>query len=908
MTGLANAVEHTFELRARDAGAGKSDPATVAVTPAGPPRIVSVEVTSGPGLDNGTTYGVGEEIRISVTFDQPVEVEGDPELALDAGGERLAEYDSGGGSETLVFVYVVQADDRDADGVSVGDDALRLDGDDGIGNGAGDGAELAHDGPGAQPGHRVDGARRAGVHTHAEFTHGHSVFNNGKGFYTEEYPSHTHEGHEHPDKANDHRRRPGTHVHHAQEDPNASVSGGPDVRRHDGVDHIHRCFDVNPRCNKGDAFTSGTPGLPIEVTHDHDNAEPGHGFDWAEDYFEAAPPAPTGVTATPGAGRARLAWEAPALEWDPQALAWVVPAPGLPAHVTHHEYRWTTDGADVGWTAIPDSALFGGNRAGFTVTGLADGKTYTFELRAANAGGGGPPVRAENVTTATGPEIEGVEVASTPDRNDTYVAGDGIRIEVTFDQAVEVEGDPEFGLSVGGERVAEYRWGSGTEVLVFVYTVRPEDRDRDGIWIGAHDHAENPTFRLDGDDRIRNAAGQDADLSHDAPGRQRNHKVNGGGESPGRDEHSHQEFTHSHGHSRGAFAQVFARHGHAYHVHDDTGGGHSSAMRPGQHVHHVQENLSGDFGPDLRGHGGVEHTHWCGDIEPDCNPDRETVQVADELGLPIRVTHAHTDSEPGHRFGWRGYFGEAGSDPLLSVMGAEATEGDDGALDFTVRLDREPRSEVTVRYATEDGDATAGSDYTATRGTLRFGPGETAKTVRVPILDDTVPDDGETLTLALSNASGAGIWSQAATATGTIHNREEREGPAPLTAAFEGMPEAHDGESAFTFRVAFSADIGISYRSLREDAFTVDRRPGDGRGAGGRPAGSLRDDGRAGRRRRGDRHAAGGPRVPGVRCDLHQGGEPQAAHQHADGDGGGPGGGARGRAADGVVRGHAGRA
>ena len=726
------------------------------------------------------------------------------------------------------------ADDRDADGIAVGDDALRLDGNDGIDNGAGDEAELAHDAPGAQPGHRVDGGRRAGVHTHAEFTHSHAHAHS-----REQYPEHTHEGHEHPDKANDHRRRPGTHVHHAQEDPNASVSGGPDVRRHDGVDHIHRCFDVNPRCNKGDAFTSGTPGLPIEVTHDHDNAEPGHGYDWAEDYFEAAPPAPTGVTATPGAGQVRLAWEVPALEWDPQALAWVVPVPGLPAHVTHHEYRWTTDGDDVGWTAIPDSALFGGNQAGFTVTGLADGKTYRFELRAANAGGGGPPVRAENVTTATVPEIEGVEVASTPDLNDTYGAGDGIRIEVTFDQAVEVEGDPEFGLSVDGERVAEYRWGSGTEVLVFVYTVRPEDRDRDGIWIGAHDHAENPTFRLDGDDRIRNAAGQDADLSHDAPGRLRDHKVNGGGESPGRGEHSHQEFTHSHGHSRGAFAQVFAQHGHAYHVHDDTDDNHSAALRPGQHVHHVQENLSGDSGPDLREHGGVEHTHWCGDIEPDCNPDKETVQVADELGLPIRVTHAHTDSEPGHRFGWTGYFAEAGTDPLLSVMGAEATEGDDGALDFVVRLDREPRSEVTVRYATADGTgtnpATAGSDYTATRGTLRFGPGETAKTVQVPILDDTVPDDGETLTLALSHASGAGIWSQAETATGTIHNREEREGPAPLTARFVDMPPGHDGEDAFTFRVAFSENIGISYRSLREDAFEV---------AGGRVTRGARMDDR----------------------------------------------------------------
>ena len=43
----------------------------------------------------------------------------------------------------------------------------------------------------------------------------------------------------------------------------------------------------------------------------------------------------------------------------------------------------------------------------------------------------------------------------------------------------------------------------------------------------------------------------------------------------------------------------------------------------------------------------------------------------------------------------------------------------------------------------------------------------------------------------------------------------------PLTARFERMPETHDGESAFTFRVAFSEDIGISFRALREDAFTV---------------------------------------------------------------------------------------
>ena len=187
------------------------------------------------------------------------------------------------------------------------------------------------------------------------------------------------------------------------------------------------------------------------------------------------------------------------------------------------------------------------------------------------------------------------------------------------------------------------------------------------------------------------------------------------------------------------------------------------------------------------------------------------------------MTHAHGDSEPGHRFDWRGYFEEAGSEPLLSVTDAEATEGDDGALGFTVRLDRELRIEVTVDYATENGTATAGTDYTATSGTLTFAPGETAKTVEVPVADDTVSDDGETLTLTLSNASGAGIWSEGGEATGTIHNREAEEtaGP-PLTASFEDLPDEHDGESAFTFRIAFSERVGwMNGRRLREDVVAV---------------------------------------------------------------------------------------
>ena len=57
-------------------------------------------------------------------------------------------------------------------------------------------------------------------------------------------------------------------------------------------------------------------------------------------------------------------------------------------------------------------------------------------------------------------------------------------------------------------------------------------------------------------------------------------------------------------------------------------------------------------------------------------------------------------------------------------------------------------------------------------------------------------------------------------------------GPAPLTARLEGVPEAHDGETAFNFRVAFSEDIGIDEQSLRDHSFTV---------SGGEVTGAQRD-------------------------------------------------------------------
>ena len=109
----------------------------------------------------------------------------------------------------------------------------------------------------------------------------------------------------------------------------------------------------------------------------------------------------------------------------------------------------------------------------------------------------------------------------------------------------------------------------------------------------------------------------------------------------------------------------------------------------------------------------------------------------------------------------------------LSVVDAEAREGAGAVLEFTVTLSRARHEATTVDYATSDGTATAGEDYTAASGTLSFAAGETEKTVSVALLDDAHDDDGETLTLTLSNPRPPEtVRLGDATATGTIRNSD----------------------------------------------------------------------------------------------------------------------------------------
>ena len=114
-----------------------------------------LEITSDPGTDR--TYAAGDEIQVTVTFSETVEVTGTPRLRLElGGGRRTAGYQGGSETAALVFEYEVAEGESDTDGVGVEADGLSGGT---IRDEARNNAELDHDGVAADAGHQVDGVR-----------------------------------------------------------------------------------------------------------------------------------------------------------------------------------------------------------------------------------------------------------------------------------------------------------------------------------------------------------------------------------------------------------------------------------------------------------------------------------------------------------------------------------------------------------------------------------------------------------------------------------------------------------------------------------------------------------------------------------------------------------------------------
>ena len=347
------------------------------------PTVRSIAFTStGP-------YNVGANIDVTLTTSKNITVTGTPQLTLVVGTtEKTANYNSGNGTDELVFRYTVLAGDNDTDGVSVKLNSLKRNGGtlkDSVGNDL----TLTHSAADADSSHRVDTAAP---------TVGAIAF----------------------------------------------TSTGPYNVGHD--------IDVTLTMNETVSVT-GTPQLTIiigttEKTANYDS----------------------------GTGTEALVFRYTVVEADTE----------------------DTDGVSVKANSL---SLNGGS----IVDVLRNAATLT-HVAVADAGD-------SHRVDKTPPTVSSVEIASTG----PYGVGNNIVVKATMSETVNVTGTPRITLVLGTtERTAEYTRGTGTNVLLFQYTVQTGDADTDGIAVKQDSLALTAPNRQSLSNGIRDKAENSADLTHDA--------------------------------------------------------------------------------------------------------------------------------------------------------------------------------------------------------------------------------------------------------------------------------------------------------------------------------------------------------------------------------------------------------
>ena len=125
---------------------------------------------------------------------------------------------------------------------------------------------------------------------------------------------------------------------------------------------------------------------------------------------------------------------------------------------------------------------------------------------------------------------------------------------------------------------------------------------------------------------------------------------------------------------------------------------------------------------------------------------------------------------------------------------------------------------VTANYATADGSATAGNDYTSATGTVTFAPGVVSQTISVGILADTTDEYDETFSVTLTSPSNAALG----TATGTMLINDD-----------DALPSVSLGDASSTNETAASTNLAATLSAASGKPITVDYSTSDGTATAG---------------------------------------------------------------------------
>lgn len=486
------------------------------------PNVLSLAVTSDAGEDD--TYDTGDVIEITVIFDENVVVTGTPQLEIQVGdAARTADYSSSTGA-AVVFSYTVAEGDTDSDGISIGLSKLSLNGGT-IKDAADNDAILGHPALAAQSNHKVAGSDTTaptvsslavtsdageddtydtGDVIEVTVTFSESVVVTGA-----------------PQMEIDVGGTAKTATYSSAS--GAAVTFSYTVAEGD-IDSDGIAIGANKLSLNGGTIKDAADNAAT-LTHAALAAQPGHKVAGSD----TTAPTVSSLTIISNPGNDNTYVTGDVIEFavifsenvivtgNPQleilvggAIRTASYASAADAAVT---FRYTVAAGDND----SDGIAIGANKLslnGGTIKDAADNAASLIHDELIDRS-------AHKVDTAA-PTISALAITSNGEDDDTYGVGDVIEITVTFGEDVTVTGAPQLEIDIGGvAKTAAYASASGAAVT-FSYTVAVGDADSDGISVGAN------KLSLNGG-TINDAAGNAADLSHEALATQSGHKVNAPG-------------------------------------------------------------------------------------------------------------------------------------------------------------------------------------------------------------------------------------------------------------------------------------------------------------------------------------------------------------------------------------------
>lgn len=157
--------------------------------------------------------------------------------------------------------------------------------------------------------------------------------------------------------------------------------------------------------------------------------------------------------------------------------------------------------------------------------------------------------------------------------------------------------------------------------------------------------------------------------------------------------------------------------------------------------------------------------------------------------------------------------------PLVSIAPASVVELDTGvrALTLPLSLDHAATENIIVFYDTSDGTAEAGSDYTATSGSITVQSGDVSASISIDTLGDTDVENTEDFLVTLTSVQGPALLGLAS-ASGSILDNDGPEGAPQLSGSSVGVTEGDAGTTVLNFTIFLSRvvpdDVRVDFATM----------------------------------------------------------------------------------------------